>query len=191
MSELHARKTQHAELTHSLILRLRQGDEKAGVLLDALYRAPLLRFCEGYIHSREGAEDVVQEVFVRVLTSDTVPDFFRAWLYQIARNRCLDLLRSSRRRPEPEELPTESHLPVEMTGNLTRLVGKEQQEHLLNALNAIPIHQQEVLRLRYAEDLSRAEIARILDLTEPVVKSRIFEGLEALRRQASSFDRKS
>lgn len=188
MSDLQARKRQHVELTGSLVYQLRHGNERAGGLLDALYRAPLLRFCHGYLHDPEEAEDVVQEVFCRVLESEAVPDFFRAWVYQIARNRCLDRLRSRRRRPGFEELPHDSELPASMTGNLTRLVREERHEHLLNALLSLSPSQQEVLRLRYAEDLSRAEISRVLDLPESVVKSRICEGLAALRRRASSLN---
>jgi len=48
--------------------------------------------------------------------------------------------------------------------------------------------QREVLRLRYVEDLSRTEIAEVLDIPESVVKSRIFEGLEKLREQASRLE---
>jgi RNA polymerase sigma-70 factor, ECF subfamily len=181
-----AKNAEHTELTRSLVCRLRQGDDQAGTLLDALYRTRLLRFSLGYLGSREEAEDVVQEVFYRVLASDKVPDCFRAWVYQITRNRCLDLLRTRKRRPRDEELPSDSQLVARVTGNLTRLVHREQQERVARALRFLPLHQQEVIRLRYAEGLSRAEIGKVLDLAESVVKSRLYEGIEVMRRQISS-----
>jgi len=176
------------EVTRTLIHQLRQGDDQAGKLLDALYRCRLLRFCNGYLGDREEAEDVVQEVFCRVLTSGAVPECFRAWIYQIARNRCLDLLRIEKRRGGSEELPMDAQLAARLTGNLTRIVRLEQQRRLVHALASLPLHQQEVIRLRYIEGLSRAEIARVLEIEESVVKSRIYEGLEVLRRQAARAD---
>lgn len=78
-----------------------------------------------------------------------------------------------------------------VTGDLTRIVRREQRDQLARLLKALPLQQQEVIRLRYTEGLSRAEIGRVLGVTESVVKSRIFEGLEALRRQAAHLDAKA
>jgi len=175
-------------LTRTLIGRLRQGDNQAGALLDTLYRTRLLRFCQGYLGDREEAQDVVQEVFCRVLTSAAIPESFRAWVYQITRNRCLDLLRVRKRHGASEELPLDAELAAKLTGNLTRMVRQEQQKHLVRALQSLPMPQQEVIRLRYIEGLARAEIARVLEVPESVVKSRIFEGLEVLRRKASHLE---
>jgi RNA polymerase sigma-70 factor, ECF subfamily len=174
-----------ADLTRTLVLQLRNGDAKAGMLLDSLYRARLIRFSGEYVHDRQEAEDVVQDVFLRVLASEVVPDSFRAWVYRIARNRCLDLLRMREHRGVPEELTPEAEPPAEATGNLTRLVRQEQRKYAVQALRALPLQQREPIRLRYEEDLSRTEIAQVLDLPESVVKSRIFEGLEILRKQAA------
>ena len=185
MKQGHAGGQDQAELTRTLICRLRQGDERAATLLDAIYRTRLLRFSQGYLGNRSEAEDVVQDVFYRVLASDVVPDRFRAWVYRITRNRCLDLLRARLHRGMEEELAKDLQLPAGLTGNLTRLVRQEQQEHLVRILKSLPMHQQEVIHLRYAEGLSRPEIAEVLGLAESVVKSRIFEGLEVLRRQAA------
>ena len=139
--QAHETPAEHAELTRSLVCQLRQGDDRAGRLLDSLYRARLLRFSQGYLGNREEARDVVQEVFYRVLASGKVPDCFRAWVYQITRNRCLDLLRTRKRRPCDEELPGDSQLVAKATGNLTRLVRREQQECAARALRSLPLHE--------------------------------------------------
>jgi RNA polymerase sigma factor (sigma-70 family) len=57
-------------------------------------------------------------------------------------------------------------------------------------LAELPESQREVLHLRYAEDLSRADIAEVLDIPEPVVKSRLYEGMVKLRTHDSLLDRK-
>ena len=176
------------DLTPSLVAKLRQGEAEAAGLLDRTYRTSLIRFCVGYLGHYEEAEDVVQDVFLRVLGSETVPDRFRAWIYRIARNRCLDLLRARVRRRDDQGLPTESQIQMDLTGYLTRLVKREREEHLRRLLAELTANQREVLRLRYAEDLSRAEIAEVLEIPESYVKSRLYEGLEKLRQHRSVVD---
>ena len=65
---------QPADLTPSLVARLRSGDTTAGGLLDQLYRRAVVRFCRAYLGSSEEAEDAAQEVFYRVLRATDVPD---------------------------------------------------------------------------------------------------------------------
>jgi RNA polymerase sigma-70 factor (ECF subfamily) len=145
----------------------------------------VLRFCWGCLGSREEAEDAVQEVFCKVLAAEQVPDRFRPWLYRIARNHCLNMLRDKARRKDDRVLPSDSRLDAATTGNLTRLVKRELRSRIAHLLAALPAAYREVLQLRYAEGLSRAEIAEVLELPESVVKSRLFEGLKKLREHSS------
>lgn len=174
------------DLTPSLIQSLREGDRSAGALLEDLYRVALIRFCWGYLGRIEDAEDAVQDITCKVLSSELVPDAFRPWLYKTARNHCLNLLRERGRRCDGEELPSGSQLRDMLTGQLTRLVRTEQQEHADELLRRLPESQQEVLRLRYVEGLARGEIAEVLETSEGVIKSRLFEGLKRLRHMAAS-----
>lgn len=178
-----------ADLTGDLVTSLRAGHPGAGKQLCDLYTQPLIRFCYRYLGSKDEAEDVVQEVFLRVLKNDAVPDNFRPWIYRITRNRCLDVVRKRGRRPDDQELPPASRVDAELTGCLTRLVRREQRAHLQQALAQLPENQREVLHLRYAEELSRADIALVLDLPEPLVKSRLYEGMVNLRAHDSLVDR--
>ncbi len=173
------------DLTPSLVMRLRDGDPEVGALLTQAYRASLLRFCWGYLGNRDEAEDAVQDVFCKVLAGTTIPDNFRAWIYRIARNRCLDLLRGRGRKRDDQMLPTEPGLALELTGDLTRMVRQEQRAQLLQLLGALPLDQSEVLRLRYTEGLSRNEIASVLEIPVKLVKSRLFQGLQKLREHKS------
>ena len=83
---------------------------------------------------------------------------------------------------------TVSEVHEALTGHLTRLVRNEQRSRLSDLVRQLPDSQREVLRLRYVEGLGRAEVAEVLDLSESVVKSRLFEGLKRLREQASPLD---
>ena len=173
------------DLTPTLVMHLRDGDLRAGALLDSLYRDALVRFCWGYLGRIEEAEDAVQDICFKTLSTDSVPDSFRPWLYKIARNHCLNVLRGRARRRDDRPLPAPSQVHEVLTGHLTRLVRDERQSRLSELVADLPEIQREALRLRYVEELSRQEIAEVLEVPESVVKSRLFEGIKRLREQAS------
>ena len=175
----------HQELTRSLAVRLRSGDPKAGALLEKLYRGPMTRFCWGYLESVEDAEDAVQDVLYKVLRAPEVPDNFRAWVYKIARNHCLNMVRDRARRQAGRVAMPDAQRDAALTGNLTRMVKQELRSRMMHLLGALPVAQREILRLRYAEGLSRPEIAYVLDAPEKLVKSRLFDGLKKLREHTS------
>jgi len=177
------------ERTAELVDLLRAGDPRAGTLLDKLYRGRILRFCWGYLGRMDEAEDAVQDVCYRVLNTTSIPDVFRPWLYKIARNQCRTLIqRHSRRKQEHHSLPPASQILEVLTGQLTRLLQEEERSRVDQLVRRLSPEQQEVLRLRYVEDLPRSEIAEVLDLPESVVKSRLFEGLKRLRADATFVD---
>ena len=105
-------------------------------------------------------------------------------MYKVARNHCLNLLRHRRRRKDQQAIPAASQLKDSLTGHLTRLARDERRTQLDDLVLSLPASQREVLRLRYVEELSRGEIAEVLELSESVVKSRLFEGLKSLREQS-------
>ena len=185
MSDEKSRESSPADLTPSLVVELREGRADAAKLLDRLYRPRLTRFSLGYLGRWEEAEDVVQDVFCKVLENPTVPERFRPWVYEICRNKCLDRLRAQNRRLDDQTLPESSMINGQLTGQLTRLVKTEKRELLVKRLGTLPNEQREVLLLRYTEGLSRAEIAEVLDIPEKLVKHRIYNGLERLRKHTS------
>ncbi len=176
------------DLTPSEVARLVEGDPEAAGILDRVYRPALQRFCWGYLGNMEEAEDAVQDVWHKVLQADSVPDRFKPWLYKIARNHCCNLLRERARRKEGAELPAASQVDAALTGHLTRLVKGEVNSQLAAAVSGLTDRQREVLRLRYVEDLARAEIAEVLDVPESVVKSRLFESMKRLREQVAMLE---
>ena len=173
------------DATQVLIARLRAKDPAAGSLLHELYRPMLIRFCWGYLGQMDQAEDAVQDVCCKVLDAATIPDTFRPWIYRIARHHCLNLLRHRAVRGTVQGLPSQAQIRDSLTGQLTRMVRHEARERLAELVASLTVEQSEVLRLRYVENLSRAEIAEVLNCPESVVKSRLFEGLKRLRECAA------
>lgn len=174
-----------SDITPDLVARLRAGDARAGEQLVERYQVSMIRFCRGYLLTDDEAEDAVQDVFCKVLDADAIPDRFRPWLYKLARNHCLNTVRSRRRRGDRTPLPSDTRLHRTQTGHLTRLVNVELQERIERLLAEMPAHYAETLRLRYTEGLSRSEIAEVLGASESTVKTNLFEGLQRLRAHTS------
>jgi RNA polymerase sigma-70 factor (ECF subfamily) len=150
---------------------------------DRAARDQLARFCRGYLGDDDGADDAVQEVLERASAARTRarPESPRAWLLAIARNHCIDVLRARDARPDRARLATSFDAALETAGPITRLVQAERESELAAALASLSADERELLRLRYAEDLSRAEVATVLATTEDLVKSRLYEAIEKLR----------
>lgn len=164
----------------ALVDRLRAGSLGARDDLIAEYRPALVRFAYGYLGDAAAAEDAAQDVFVKALGVASPPDALRPWLYRIARNHCLNLIRNRRVRGE-EALPDRPSFQDSRTGHLSRLVRMENEAELRARVDSLSHDHREVLDLRYGEDLSREEIAQVLDLPPSVVKSRLYEAMKRLR----------
>jgi len=169
---------------------LRHGDPD---LLDRLiqqYHYRLFRYLLMLTGNREAAEDLFQETWIRVLERGHQYNGkwrFEAWLFTIARNLAIDLLR--RRQPQSLDALLDIHrnaipLGLEAPGSPTPFdmaSQSEDGEHLGAALGHLPPAYREVLLLRFQEDLELNEIAAVVGSPLPTVKSRLYRGLETLR----------
>ena len=152
-----------------LVARFRAGDEAAFAALVERFEPRLLAYARRMLRGRtsEAAEDVVQDVFVRAyggLRRDDRPMDVRPWLYRIAHNRCLDVLRID----VPAELVVE---PPAAATTETRVEGSERLRHLVEDIQALSPNQRSALIIRELDGLSYEEIAAALDVTVPAVKS--------------------
>ena len=174
-----------------LVRRLQADELAAADELATRYREALVRYCFSHLGTLADAEDAAQDVLATLATlaarkgTDGLPTGpFRPWIYRVARNRCLDLLkRRADGRAGAGSFVRDSRWPSPRTGPRTRLLRDEQQDRLRELLGSIPDHHREVLVLRYFEDLKRQEIAQILDLPESVVKSRLFKARLHLKKR--------
>lgn len=130
------------------------------------------------------AEEVVQEVMVtlwrRAETFDPAQASASTWVFTIARNKRIDMIRRERR---PEIDADDPALVPEAEPAADRVVESVQDsEQLHAALIVLPTEQQEILRLAYFEDLPHREIAQRCDMPLGTVKSRIRLALSRLRK---------
>jgi RNA polymerase sigma-70 factor, ECF subfamily len=161
-----------------LVRRVTEGDRAAFTLLYGRYRQPLFSYCRSLLRDPGRAEDVVHDTFVRIFKHGNAlvnSGSARSWIFRIAHNEALMLLRRQREVAEPE---TDS---VWETATPQSILEQEEETSLVRHLiGRLKKEYREVLQLREYEQLSYAEIAGITGDTESSVKSRIYKARRAL-----------
>lgn len=165
--------------TDSVLLeQLRGGSAKGLSQLYTRYYERVLRFCVSLLKDRQLAEDVAQNVFLKLhLAQQTIRngDSLQSWLFTVARNLAYNEL--ERKRPAElcdEEIVWDGEAPDDA------LVVRERKELVDAALVRLHVPYREVLVLRVYEQLSYDEIAAITGTTVASVKSRLFKARKAL-----------
>jgi len=185
-----------------LMVRYQRGEREAFAELVRRYHGPIYNFSIRQLRHSALAEDVTQEVFLRLVQK--AAEFkhearFSTWLYTIARNLCIDQLRKLKHR---------RHASLEQSGDDAgdvglheRLadpgpsadaersaVGAEVVAAITAALDALPDEQREVFLLREIAQLPFKEIARVTDTGENTVKSRMRYALDRLQQALEQFE---
>ena len=171
------------------------GDERAFEALVSRYHHPLLNYIRRIIKDDELAYDVLQVVLLRLYISlptllTDVP--LKAWLFQVARNRCLDELRKQRRRPSLRfsELSREDeHDEQELTESLQdpqplpQEIVEQLDLHavLQQAIGKLPPRFRSVVQLRFFGELSFTEIGHTLKMPTSTAKTYWYRSLRRLR----------
>jgi RNA polymerase sigma-70 factor (ECF subfamily) len=169
----------------ALMLAFRSGDMAA---FDALFRrwsGPLLRYLERMLRDLATAEELVQEVFIRVYRAREryQPEArFSTWLYRIATNLALNELRRPRHRAVHRSTDEQGAAPLAADAPATEDVVDARRQGALAAaaLGELPEKQRAALCLTAVEGLSYAEVAEALEVTEKAVKSLVHRARRSL-----------
>jgi RNA polymerase sigma-70 factor (ECF subfamily) len=167
-----------------LMLRAKAGDADAFAALYHRHKEPLLAFCYRMLHNWEDAADILQDAFryVHAHAATYQPTArFATYLFHIARNMCIDVLRR-RRRWNLQQLDTEIDLADDAAPQDSPLEQEEVEASIQRALDDVPEPYREVLHLRIVQDLPYEEIARVVECPVGTVKSRLHTGLGLLRQ---------
>lgn len=166
-----------------LIEAFQEGDEFAFVSLYNRYKGPVYAFCVKMLLHKELAQDVLQETFLRVyenrerLMNSTS---FKAWLFTIARNQCLNQMRRMHTQV-PLHPETERKMEVRIGETPVSMLEKSERIALVNHFLAqLKPDYREVLILREYQNLTYDEIAAITRSTLSAVKSRLFKARRKL-----------
>jgi RNA polymerase sigma-70 factor, ECF subfamily len=179
-----------------LMLDVKAGDERSFELLLQRYRTPLVNFLYRMVRAREEAEDLAQEVFLRVYRArkDYVPSAkFTTWLFRIATNLALNSVRDNRYQrmevsldapvtidaEDGDEKPldiAEKHPNIEQY-----LVEEARKKMIRHAIDKLPEKQRAAVLLHKYQELDYGDIAKILECSESALKSLLFRAYETLR----------
>jgi len=170
-----------------------KGDQQAFAEIVGLYQDKLYHMAYRMLGSRQEAEDVVQDAFLRVYKNlerydETMK--FSTWIYRIATNLCIDRLR--KRKPtysldadttEHEGLDGYSMIPSDNRTPESETLLSEMQSTVHKAIDNLPAKYKSVMVLRYLQELSLQEIGDVLDMPVTTVKTRVHRGREFLRKR--------
>lgn len=164
-------------------------DESTAVPLDfaellGRFELPLVQYAARIIGDRERARDVVQETFIQLQRSkrqqlDHAP---AKWLFTVCRNRALNVCRKEKRMTYLDDELIEAHSSNE-PAPFERLEQKEASGFLLRILDTLPPRQQEIVQLKFQNDLSYQEIAEITKLSVNHVGVLLHTALKTLRQR--------
>ena len=186
---------------NELMARYAAGDERAFAELFDRHRGPLYNFILRSCGRRDVADELVQEVFERVIkAADTYEPKakFTTWVYTIARNACIDAARKRSRadvyslqNPVDDDEDGESHqdiLPDDAArSGRVDVDRKAFRDQLQKALERLPDKQREVFVLREISGLKFREVADVVDAKVATVKSRMRYALKTLRGELADF----
>jgi RNA polymerase sigma-70 factor, ECF subfamily len=166
----------------ALVERWRNGDRAAFTELVIRYQRPIYNAAFWVLRKAEDANDVTQSVFLKV--AERLDDYdgqyrFFSWIYRIAVNESLNLLRRNGR---DDALDDEIEIPGAESANPEWQISEAQRSRRIQgALMTMTTNDRMVLTLRHFSECSYQEIGQILDLDEKTVKSRLFEARQRLR----------
>jgi len=179
-----------------LMLDVKAGDERSFELLLRKYRIPLVNFLYRMVHDTGLAEDLAQEVFLRVYRArnDYAPSAkFTTWMFRIATNLALNSVRDNRHRQleismdKSVDTGEEEMRPLEVPDRAPlieqQLVSRTRSEIILRAIHGLPKKQRAAVLLHKYQELDYDEIARILECSESALKSLLFRAYETLRTE--------
>ncbi len=173
-----------------LVRRVRRGDERAFEQLYQRYQRRITAYIYGMVHDHARAEDLTQDVFVSALRRMRATDraiAFKPWIYEIAKNACIDQFRRSCR-AEEVSYDSEESLDAADHGRLvsrdampeSRLESKQNLAHLRGAFGGLSETHHRILVLRELEGLSYREIGERMSMSRPSVESTLFRARRRL-----------
>lgn len=173
-----------------LMLRVRDGDAASFALLLEKHRAPVVHFLYRMVQNQAVADELAQEVFLRVYRARASYEptaKFTTWLFRIAMHLALNSLRDGRSERGQESLDEEMQdssgrqVPDRRPSVEQRLVYRVKQDEVRRAIQGLPEKQRAAVLMHKYQELEYSQIARVLSCSESAVKSLLFRAYETLR----------
>lgn len=156
--------------------RLYKKDEEAVKTFLNEFKIPLYNYIYRMVYNRHDAEDILQEVFLKIFRNIKKIDFsqnYKSFIYKVTRNTTLDFLKN---REDTREL--QETIQIE-DSSYEKLETKDSME---KALQCVSQAERELLILKYIQEFKISEISEILELSESAAKVRIFRAIRKIRK---------
>jgi RNA polymerase sigma factor, sigma-70 family len=173
-----------------LMLRVKEGDGASFGLLLEKHRSPVVHFLYRMVQNQAVAEELAQEVFLRVYRSRSSYEptaRFTTWLFRIATHLALNSLRDGKNERLQERLDRDSaemparQVPDSKPSVEQTMVYQVRLEEVRQAVAALPEKQRAAVLMHKYEEMEYSQIARVLRCSESAVKSLLFRAYETLR----------
>jgi len=193
------RQSEPAEISdEALVERFRRGDDSAFEVIVERYQSKVYAIAYRMTRNREDAMDIAQEVFIKAhrgIARWRPLRGFQHWLYRIATNMTIDVLRKRQRRAavivDSEDFSMDRGVaaPASSEDPVRNLAIEELGGRIGAAIETLPERQRATVVLRYYEDLSIKEIAAVIGCTEGTVKTHLFRATGKLRNLLGDLNR--
>ena len=173
-----------------LMLRVKEGDGESFAALLEKHRSTVIHFLYRMIQNQAVAEELAQEVFLRVYRSRSTYEptaKFTTWLFRIATHLALNCLRDGKNQRYEERLDDQNEdLPARQVADRRpsveqSMVFEARREEVRRAVASLPEKQRAAVLMHKYEELEYSQIARVLNCSESAVKSLLFRAYETLR----------
>lgn len=171
------------QLSKSLLVKLKKGNQEAFNELYNTFRVPAIRFCNSIVKDAEEAESIVQDVFIKIWNRhDTInPDLnFTSYLFTIIKNRVFDYLKEVKR---SEAMKQAYWQKIEEYKSQDSELKEERFAKIKHAVENLSSRRKEIIRLNYDEGKSYEEIARQLNISKNTVKNQLVKAKQMIRSQ--------
>ncbi len=171
------------KIYRELLVRFRDGENRAYEELYKLYREPALRFCNSILKDIDESENVIQDVFLKIWFKRTSinPDLnFNSYLFTIIKNRVFDYLKEVKKNEFLKEKFWERVLEYKAEDNEIK---EERFAKVKEAVENLSEKRKEIIKLNYEEGKSYEEIANQLKISKNTVKNQLVKAKQVIRKQ--------
>lgn len=170
---------------------INDGDVFAFEVLFKLYRSKLLYIATQYVSSKEDAEEIIQNVFLKVWTKKNIQTNINGYLYSITKNACLDHLRSKKQQLHLDnnlhQLEASINYNALSDDSSSLIIEKELNEAILKSIDLLPPKCKDVFVKSRIENLKHKEISVEMDISTKTVENHITKALKHLKVALKEF----
>jgi RNA polymerase sigma-70 factor (ECF subfamily) len=161
---------------------LLKDDEKSFQQVISIIQPKLLSFAQNILKDKSNAQDALQDSLIAIVKGvRRLKNHrkFHAWIYQVTRNKCFDIIRKNHKFKNECDLDSISE-PINYE-NMVEEKNQDNQIDMMSMINQLPHKQKTVIQLFYYDGFSILEISKILDKPAGTIKSQLFDAREKLK----------